>query len=1008
MPVKNFCKHQIEVFQAFKTRYRFLPDKFKKSRDWLTFFENIGLRLSLTTDEYLNLCTAVSRGEHEDVRTASEVLIEHLFSDTIRTKQKWHTDVSFLTRLASIPFVCTELQPEYEWICSAAIPCNKVKSGDKCIGMTKLSEATLASQACLLWTVKCVVSLPGYLAIDEQMVKHLGVTQTAKLSLVIENITNICASSKLTSQNLFDQYPESFQKPKEGKDVVSVFVHHFQFIGSAQMSVSDYNVLAELPCIPVYGTKDAKFKWQVVLVKPQCVISTKYSELEFFHPFLHLLPPQLATTELTNIGLHDKLQEKHMQIVLEAAHDISQEDELDDNTKKTVVQCIKYLYNMLKKTSESHLESQLKPLYLPTVEHKLALSTELVYADSPSYRVDMILDLSDTNYQELSMEDTLYEFSDQSFCRRLPGSLKPIGLSEISTMDVASNCKEVDDSPVVQKLKNTLSLDILSKGCLSAVQCITQQPDIYKALETPIIGFLSNIKVVSLQHLKTSVVLNTSGRKIGEAQVPCFLKPSTFDSFILYVDSGLDKEEAEDEPVSLLLSHIMCIIEKQIVADVNLRKIEDLLRLLLKAQTAQRVKTILDKHAIDLEGIAMEKVEFSIGSEIPECWKHRLDQTPDNVFHSGEKVGYEKSRGQFIFAEVLDPVLPNGYTDFDSIARIEMQYTVFIKEEDEEGQIISVLDLYKLLRSSQPAIEEQLPESKAVLLYDGETYATRKSLQKEDIEDIKKELMDQLDKIWRLPEEDKQKAIKRLYLKWHPDKNPENECVAEEIFKFLVSEIERRGNVRLPKAKWDNEARTQGFYWGFESQHYSKPQASSANWWGSSGYASPSRHSAGSATQRSRRMYQTPFDRGDFQIKGNQVEANRWLRQALVDVKLLDILFKALLSEPDIACGVCFQAHQVAEKSLKAGKIYVFGLSEKAVKTTKLVTHAYGLQSKLGHRASELPTLVSPLDDYLQKTRYPDFCDPPYIPATLFSYEQAAVAAQNAKSILIVIQKIVV
>ena len=900
-----------------------------------------------------------------------------------------------------------------------------MKSGDKYISMTKLSEATLTNQAHLLWTVKCVVSIPGYYSVlakieDEQMLKHLKLTQTAETCLVIQNVRNICLSSKLASHKLFDQYPECLKKPENGEDLVSVMCQHFEFIASEPESNFDYSTLTELRCIPVHSTFGENVRWQVVLIKPCNAVVNICSELEFFHPFIHHLPSKLASIEfLEKIGVDKKLQIKHMQIVFEAAHNISQGDELDENTKKSVVEAVKYLYQLLKKTPEPQsaqpmlnqlgevsLETQLDPLYLPTVQHKLGLSTELVYADDPNYRGGMqCLDLSDTNYQELSIESSLYNFTDTSFCALLPESLKPVGLSQISTMHVASSCEEdLDDSVIVKRLKTTLSIEILSKGCLSVVQGITHRKGIYQALETPLISFLSNVNVVSMKRLKTSVVLNTSGREIGEARMPCFFKST---NSTLYIDSDLDSDESGDEPVMLVLSHIMLIIEKENIPDANLRVIEGLLRMLLKAQSAQKVREILNKKGIDLEDIAMDKIEFHIGSEIPQCWIHRLDQSPDNIYHSGEKIGFEVFHGHFIFAEVLDPVLPEGCKDFENVSHIEMQYQIFITEDDEDGKIVSVLNLYKFLRSSQPQIEELAPDSMDILPYDGETYATRRKLQREDIEDIKKELMEQLDSIWRLTEEEKQKAIKRLYLKWHPDKNPENEDVAEDIFKFLVAEIERRGHVTLPKAMWDSEAKTHGFNWRYEFDRHGRQQTSGGSWWWSGGGGGGG-GGGGSESQRRDRTYQPPFDRHDFQIKGNQVEGKRWLRQAVVDEKVLRIIFAALSSEPEIACAVCFQAHQVAEKSLKAGKFYVFGLSEKALKTSKLVTHAYGLQHELGSKASDLPGLSSRLEDYSQKTRYPDQCNPTTIPATLFTSEQAANAIQDAQSILTVIQNIVI
>uniref|UniRef100_A0A3B1JUV4 J domain-containing protein n=1 Tax=Astyanax mexicanus TaxID=7994 RepID=A0A3B1JUV4_ASTMX len=46
-----------------------------------------------------------------------------------------------------------------------------------------------------------------------------------------------------------------------------------------------------------------------------------------------------------------------------------------------------------------------------------------------------------------------------------------------------------------------------------------------------------------------------------------------------------------------------------------------------------------------------------------------------------------------------------------------------------------------------------------------------------------------LKEIWKMSEEDKCKAIKRLYLRWHPDKNLDNTKLFNEAFKYLQKKI---------------------------------------------------------------------------------------------------------------------------------------------------------------------------------------------------------------------------
>ena len=87
-----------------------------------------------------------------------------------------------------------------------------------------------------------------------------------------------------------------------------------------------------------------------------------------------------------------------------------------------------------------------------------------------------------------------------------------------------------------------------------------------------------------------------------------------------------------------------------------------------------------------------------------------------------------------------------------------------------------------------------------------------------------KELQD----IWQLVKDDRRRAIHRLYLKWHPDKNLDNPQLAEEIFKFIqdgLDRLEKSDGVtssftgrswRTYKSTWDHTARQHRHY----SQQY--------------------------------------------------------------------------------------------------------------------------------------------------------------------------------------------
>ena len=59
------------------------------------------------------------------------------------------------------------------------------------------------------------------------------------------------------------------------------------------------------------------------------------------------------------------------------------------------------------------------------------------------------------------------------------------------------------------------------------------------------------------------------------------------------------------------------------------------------------------------------------------------------------------------------------------------------------------------------------------------------------VEDIMNDVSDKLEEAWRLPEKQRKKIIKRLLLKWHPDKNIGAEKLATVIMQHIQSEIDR-------------------------------------------------------------------------------------------------------------------------------------------------------------------------------------------------------------------------
>ena len=169
--------------------------------------------------------------------------------------------------------------------------------------------------------------------------------------------------------------------------------------------------------------------------------------------------------------------------------------------------------------------------------------------------------------------------------------------------------------------------------------------------------------------------------------------------------------------------------------------------------------------------------------------------------------------------------------------------------------------------------------------------------------------------IWKLPEEEKKKAIKRLCVKWHPDKNLDIQGLAEEVFKFLNNEISRRTERSDNLVQWDELQRTARRQRDFYPREQSAPRSRGG---GGGGF--------GSTVWGGVSAEVPTFDEASIRPERNLNEGRRWLEQAQANFSTLLLIHLGPHNNPKVCGDVCFMAHQVAETALKGGKYFVCGL----------------------------------------------------------------------------------
>ena len=351
-------------------------------------------------------------------------------------------------------------------------------------------------------------------------------------------------------------------------------------------------------------------------------------------------------------------------------------------------------------------------------------------------------------------------------------------------------------------------------------------------------------------------------------------------------------------------------------------------------------------------------VKPRLGKPVPQTWHHRLDQDINNLFHSEEWVGYENEKGDIIFAQVVCPMIPEIPCAF------QMKYKVLINEEDNKGIEVNSLSIFKFLKdlniTEMGTHREMIPEGREaeaqtfeLTQYKGNAaFPSSTSSAKEKIitlKSAKKELCQKLRAIWQLPTEEKRQAIKRLYLKWHPDKHPDISKVAEEIFKFLLRQLERLkeglpledpdGSGTTHSSSWESSRDQSSFDWSAYFREWDKTAHKHKRY----RYSEEDYQEAAGDGSRTGEEDRQGGDGGEWWGSGmegfdseegftrptvNVAEGERWLRQATYDYEVLCVIHSQLSSSPRLSGHVCFMAHQIVEKALKGGKYILCGLGE--------------------------------------------------------------------------------
>ncbi|XP_056114734.1 sacsin isoform X1 [Rhinichthys klamathensis goyatoka] len=1038
-PAKAFFDQTVKVFEVMLSQKAFIPNDFFRKIEqvskpksgtsflpsWIAFLRNIGLKYVVSQQQVLQFAKEISIKAHtenwpkEKVQTIVDVLLTHIFNE--RTDL---FDGAFLKELSMIQFLCPERAPaelvrlhvQYQEM-NGTVPLIRFNGSQV---NPKFKQSDIMQ---LLWT-SCPI-LPeratpasikdqegNTLTSQEQLdliLTMLNVNVDPPLEKVISNCKNICSIT-----NLDDDTVKTRSKVLRSiYEFLNADKHEFRF----QLRGVAFVMVEE--------------GWK--LLKPEEVVINLDSESDF-KPYLYKLPLELGTFHqlFKLLGTEDIVSTKQYVEVLCRIYRISEGKQLDPNEMRTVKRTVSGLFKSLQ-NDPVQIRKDLENLrdltfYLPSHDGRLAKSNTLVFDDAPHFKsriqgnvgVQMLVDMSQC-----------YLGKDHAFHTKLimllPQKLRPRLLSSILEEQLDEDSPRMCQFGALCSLQGRLQLLLSSEQFITGLIRIMkhENENAYMVNEEKAIrlckALCEGLKVSCFEKLQTTLrVKGCSPILHSRSETLAFLKRYGTAVIHLYI------QHSDSKDINFLLALAMTLKS----ATDNLISDTSYLIAMLGCNDIYRITEKLDNLGVKYDTTEPSKLELPLpGTPIPAEIHHLLLMDPMNVFYPGEYVGYlVDSEG----GDILGTYQPT-YTYAIIVQEVE-------REEEEspsvlgkcfqidigysEYKIVSSLDLYKFSRQDDSTnnrdgtptptspSEGHSPRSRMVPpLFPGKenhrappTKASPKKIKLNALPEILKEVTSVIEQAWKLSETERKKIIRRLYLKWHPDKNAENLDIATEVFKHLQNEISRMEKQTQAEQATDrgsrrpyssSSTRFQSEKFSFQRFYTSWNQEATSH--KSEKHQFRGQFTSYSGTSHSNRFFVPP----SFKSVGNPVEARRWLRQARAN-------FSAARNDLHKNANewVCFKCYLATKLALIAADYAVRGKSDKDVKPTALAQKVEEYNSQLTGLAKDVNILEGYGVDSL-RTRYPDLLPFPQIPNDRYTSEVAMRVMECTARIIIKLETFV-
>eukprot|EP00795_Rhopilema_esculentum_P000721 gene721-10435_t len=914
LPTSSFFDPEVKLFKLMLEDKDF-PPKSCCSERWLKFLKMLGLISKVSQSHFCEFAEKVSNiSDKSDAKEKAECLIEYFrSSDDLKRNVNFHRQVSV------IPFMLSDPIPKM--LLEIKTPENVQ---ERLSFQGSIEYDHFVDNCKLAWTVTKI--LPSYTKTyfpdTELPLEQLGVKKMS-CSIVAENLANVSRSDLLTPKGkgvkCYDlKYKQHFR---------SVFDSSYEFSNN-DIDKIDEQTCARLAAIPLVLTES-----NMISIASKVTLKPGWDH----PPYIFSMPIELGKYAglFKKIGMSAEPTVEQLARVLEDLESCCHEREMDPNEAKLVRRSMKKIIFQLKKVQ---FPDSVTKLYLlggyrqncKTI--RLFESQDLVYFDD--HHLEDRLGSFNKPRMQLNVEAT----EERQFVERLPESIRPKKLSQLIEERMLPS-ETLPNEGFAKELEERFNSEEVVSCILRLLQHqLTEDKEVTSQAEK-LHELLANVSVVSKREIKTALYSLAGSIIEGSIKSRDIYIEISDDSLVINLAAVAAVEQYDTRVARAVVDFFRSTLTNPSLAvffvDILTKPIGEL-------------HAYLDEEGIRNDGsfISSYNAPYTKGDFVPVVL-HCLLSNDIAIFEVGEYVAFEvedpameDKNGEpiYIYA-VIEEVLPDDFYKID-VGCVE-------------SKTAHKTELYKFLREID---FQEVDESQTK-------------------EEIIKAIAQELKSAFERGEAYAKRVIKRLWLLWHPDKNPGREKLCTEIFQFIQQEVDR---LRRAHAKTSTDA-----FWNFGSSlgRYRE---------------------RGGVFARSRTQRADNFTRkGDWWVPREEAEnpqpgqAKRWYRQAKYDYQAANSV------AVDYCEWICFTCHQAAEKALKAAA-YMKKDCRSRHHRLRHIAMLSG-QNTLEIAAAELEGLVKGST----AMRYPDQWIYPEIPHDKYNSQMAKEAIEITGKILDEVNKIV-